>query len=108
MGKGDYLGEFEIVVLLAVARLGDDAYGMTIRMEIEERTGRGVSLGTVYNTLRRLQRKGYLASELGDPTPERGGKAKRFYALEPEGAEALERSRRMFERLWADLGEPLA
>lgn len=100
MPKGDYPGEFEVVVLLAVARLGDDAYGMTIRREIQETTGRDVSVPAVYVTLDRLEKKGYLASEMGEPTGERGGRAKRFYSLRPEGVEALETSRRMLGALW--------
>lgn len=109
MGKGEYLGEFELVVLSAIAALpAEDAYGMNIRMHIEERTGRGVSIGSVYATLRRLRRKGLVRSDLGDPTPERGGRAKRFFALEPAGAEALRQSREMFGTLWRDLPEALS
>ncbi len=100
MATGDYPGEFEVVVLLAVARLGDDAYGMKIRREIEATTGRNVSVPSVYVTLGRLEKKGWVTSELGEPTEERGGRAKRFYALLPEGAEALETSRQMLEALW--------
>ena len=74
MGKGDYLGEFEMVVMLTLGRLGARAYGMTIRLEIEERTGRSVSIGAVYTTLRRLQRKGFVSSALGEPSPSRGGR----------------------------------
>ena len=106
MTKRDYLGEFEMVVMLSLLHLGDDAYGMTIRLDIEERTGRSVSIGAVYTTLRRLQRKGYVTSELGTPSPSRGGRAKKFFRLEPEGREALERSREMFARLWSDVPEP--
>lgn len=100
MGKGDYPGEFELVVMLALARLGQRAYGMTIRLEIEERTGRTVSIGSVYATLRRLEDKGLVRSMLGEPTASRGGRAKRFFALTAPGRKALERSRRMFARLW--------
>lgn len=103
MGKGEYLGEFELVVLLALARLDDDAYGMTIRLEIEQQTRRAVSIGAVYATLRRLENKGYIASALGDPTAARGGRAKRYFTLEPVGARALQRSRAMFDRLWSGL-----
>ena len=100
MGKGDYPGEFEMVVMLALLHLGDRAYGMTIRLEIEERTGRSVSIGAVYTTLRRLQRKGFVSSQLGEPSPSRGGRAKKYFTLEPEGLEALRRSREMFASLW--------
>ena len=108
MGKGDYLGEFELVVLLTLLHLGEDAYGMTIRVEIEERTDRPVSIGAVYTTLRRLERKGLVASQLGAPSPSRGGRAKKFFRLEPAGLEALERSRAMFNRLWEGVSAPLA
>jgi len=107
MGKGDYLGEFELVVLLTLARLGDDAYGMRARLEIEETTGRAVSIGAVYATLNRLEEKGLVASDLGEPSAERGGRAKRYFALTVAGAEALERARDMFSRLWGDLPERL-
>jgi DNA-binding PadR family transcriptional regulator len=106
--KGDYLGEFELVVLLTLLHLGEDAYGMTIRVEIEERTERPVSIGAVYTTLRRLERKGLVVSELGAPSPSRGGRAKKFFRLEPAGLEALERSRAMFNRLWEGVPAPLA
>jgi DNA-binding PadR family transcriptional regulator len=108
MGNRDYLGEFELVVMLTLLRLGDEAYGMTIRVEIEERTGRPVSIGAVYTTLRRLERKGLVTSELGEPSPSRGGRAKKFFKLEPAGLEALERSRAMFARLWEGVPERLA
>jgi DNA-binding PadR family transcriptional regulator len=108
MGNRDYLGEFELVVMLTLLHLGDEAYGMTIRVEIEERTERPVSIGAVYTTLRRLERKGLVASQLGEPSPSRGGRAKKFFRLEPAGLEALERSRAMFARLWEGVGAPLA
>ena len=100
MGKGDYPGEFEMVVMLTLYHLEEDAYGMTIRLEIEERTGRPVSIGAVYTTLRRLQAKGLVSSRLGAPSPSRGGRAKKYFALEPGGQQALQRSREMFARLW--------
>lgn len=106
MGKRDYLGEFEMVVMLTLLHLGDGAYGMTIRLEIERRTGRSVSIGAVYTTLRRLHRKRYVSSRLGEPSPSRGGRAKKYFSLEPEGVEALQRSREMFARLWDDVPEP--
>ncbi len=105
MAKGDYLGEFEMVVMLALFRLGERAYGMTIRLEIEERTGRSVSIGAVYTTLRRLQRKGFVSSALGEPSPSRGGRAKKYFTLEPDGLDALQRSREMFASLWTDVPE---
>lgn len=101
--KGNVLGEFEQVVLLALARLGQDAYGMAIRNEIEQRTARDVTIGSLYSALDRLERKGYVSSSLGDPTPARGGRAKRFYCLEVPGVHALNRSKDMFDRLWEGL-----
>ena len=87
----DWLGEFEQAVLFAVAHI-DEAYGATIRDEIERRTGRQVSAGAVYTTLGRLEDRGYLTSWWGEPTSERGGKRKRHFRLQPEGREALDRS----------------
>jgi DNA-binding PadR family transcriptional regulator len=93
-----WLGEFEQAVLFAVAQL-DDAYGATIRDEIERRTGREVSAGAVYTTLDRLERRGLLTSRWGEPTAERGGKRKRHYALKPAGREALDRSWRAMQAM---------
>lgn len=100
MGKGDFLGEFEQVVLLAVARLEGEGYGVSVRREIERRTGRDVTVGSVYATLARLEAKGLLVSWEGDPTPRRGGRARRHFRILPAGAEALEASRGMMERMW--------
>ena len=101
------LGEFEHVVLLAVLRLGESAYAVPIRDEIERRTGRRVSRGSVYVTLDRLETKGYLRSWLADPTAERGGRAKRFYALRPRAVSALKESRRALIEMWRGLDEVL-
>jgi len=101
------LGEFEHVVLLAVLRLGDSAYAVSIRDEIERRTDRRVSRGSVYVTLDRLETKGYLQSWLADPTAERGGRAKRFYALRPRAVSALKESRRALIEMWRGLDEVL-
>lgn len=87
----EWLGEFEQVVLFAVAQV-DDAYGATIREEIERRTSRQVSAGAIYTTLDRLEARGLLTSWWGEPTPERGGKRKRHFKLKPAGREALTRS----------------
>jgi DNA-binding PadR family transcriptional regulator len=100
MAKGDYLGEFEHVVLLAVARLRGEGYGVSIRKEIERRTGREVSIGAVYATLDRIEDKGLLESRDGDPTPVRGGRSKRHFRMLPAGARALEASRAMLDRMW--------
>ena len=86
------LGEFEKAVLLALVRLRDNAYGVTIRQELTKRLDRDVAIGAVYTTLSRLEEKGYVSSNIGDPTPERGGRSKRYFRLEAPGAEALDRS----------------
>jgi PadR family transcriptional regulator PadR len=103
MSRSEFLGEFEQVVLLTVARLGEGAYGMAIRQEIEDRARRRVAIGSVYAALDRMERKGYVSSEVGDPTPVRGGRAKRFYTLRPPGAEVLRRSHELLEGLWDGL-----
>ncbi len=102
------LGEFEQVVLLAILRLGDEAYAVSVRDEILQCTGRDVSRGSIYITLDRLETKGYLKSRLADPTPERGGRAKRYYALRPRAVEALKESRRALVALWRGLEGVLA
>ena len=100
MPKGEALGEFEHLILLAVLRLKGDAYGMRVRREIEERTGREVTIGAVYATLDRLAEKGMVRSALSDPTPERGGRAKRCYRLEALGERALQESAVAAKRIW--------
>ena len=100
MGKGDYLGEFEQLVLLALVRLGKSGYGMTVRRELEATSGRSVSIGSVYTTLDRLETKGLLASTHGDPEPVRGGRARRTFEVKPEGLIALARSRDLLAKMW--------
>jgi PadR family transcriptional regulator PadR len=95
----DRLGRFEELVLLALVRLRENAYGVTIRREIADRTGRDVSFGAVYTTLDRLERKGYVLSRMGDPTPERGGRAKKYFRLEAPGIRALNESRETVARM---------
>ena len=99
MGEKGFLGEFELVVMLAVLQAGEGAYAVGVRRVIEERTGRRVSRGTVYVTLNRLERKGLLSSSLSPPTPERGGKAKRIFRLRPGGIEAVRASRSMLRAM---------
>jgi DNA-binding PadR family transcriptional regulator len=101
--RSDSLGAFEQAVLLALAQLGQGAYGVPIRREIEARTGRLVSIGALYTALERLERKGLVSSTMSDPTPERGGRSKRVYQLRPAGAEALRQTRALLERMWAGL-----
>src|SRR5229473_3021995 len=96
MGR-EYLGEFEQIVMLAVLRLGDEAYGVPIRSEIEQRTGRSVTIGALYATLDRLESKGYIHSWFADPTPQRGGRSKRYFRMLPEGVDALNRSKEMVD-----------
>lgn len=103
MPAHEHPGEFEQIVLLALLRLGQQAYGVPIRREIEARTKRSVSIGALYRTLDRLEAKGFVRSWTGDPTPERGGRAKRFFRVEPLGLKALRRTKELLERMWQDL-----
>jgi len=100
MGERSQLGDLEELVLLAVLRLGDSAYGATIREELREEARRSVSISTVYVTLMRLEEKGLARSWMGEPSGERGGKAKRYFAVRPEGMEALRTTREVRDRLW--------
>lgn len=92
MSKEKNLGEFEMLVLAALIRLGTESYGVAIRKEIEARAGRSVAIGALYTTLSRLEDKGYVSSRIGEATAERGGRAKRYYEVEPLGRERLEKS----------------
>ncbi|HSM61834.1 MAG TPA: helix-turn-helix transcriptional regulator [Longimicrobiales bacterium] len=103
MPRGEFLGEFEQLVLLAVARLGEGAYGMSILDELRARADTEPAVASIYAALDRLERQGLVRSSLGQPTSERGGRAKRFYALEPSGALALERTRSRLAALWDGL-----
>jgi DNA-binding PadR family transcriptional regulator len=98
------LGEFELIVLLAVLQLGEHAYPVPVRHEIVRRTGRDVARGAVYITLDRLSRKGYLRSWLGDATAERGGRPKRYFAITSKGSRALRESLAALERMREGLG----
>ena len=99
MSRGEYLGEFEQLVLLALVRLGEGAYGLSVRRELVDRAGREVAIGAVYATLDRLEQKGLVASALGEPTAERGGRAKRHFRLTGEGSKALKRSQAAMARM---------
>jgi PadR family transcriptional regulator len=99
MPRGDFLGSLEQIVMLAVMRLGTNAYGMTVRREIEERTGREISIGAVYATLERLEAKGYVSSFTGEPTAERGGRAKRHFEIEAAGHLALNASQNALKNM---------
>ena len=107
MAKGDYIGEFEFLVLLAVLRLNDDAYGMRVRREIAERTSRDVTIGAVYATLDRLEEKGLVGGRMSNPTPERGGRAKRWFHLTGAGIAAVNRARRESESMLDGLVFPV-
>jgi PadR family transcriptional regulator PadR len=97
------LGEFEQLVLMAVVRLDDEAYGATIRREIETRTARRLSISAVYTTLDRLQHKGLVRSWIGEPTAERGGRRRKYFAMEPAGARALRAAYRAYTGMAAGL-----
>ena len=94
-----FLGPFEHLLLLALARLGDDAYTASIRAFLEDATERTVSPGAIYTALNRLERRGFVSSRFGDPTPERGGKRKKFYRLETPGASAVRDAQQQLARL---------
>lgn len=93
------LGEFEQLILLAILRLRDNAYGVTIRAELADRAGRTVAPGALYTALERLETKGLIASRMSDPTPQRGGRAKRHVKVTAAGMEALTRALQAYERL---------
>jgi DNA-binding PadR family transcriptional regulator len=101
---GDGLGEFEQLVLLALVRLGDEAYGVTVHEQLEGRAGRDVALGAVYKTLARLEAKKLVTARLGEPTAERGGRRKRYYNVTAQGRRALARSLAAIQRMTAGLG----
>lgn len=98
--KGTNLGELEEIILLVVANLFDNAYGILIAGEVEEKCNRSITISTVHNVLQRLQEKGYLESRYSEPTKERGGKRKLLFRVTAEGQAALETVKEMRERLW--------
>jgi DNA-binding PadR family transcriptional regulator len=100
----DHLGRFEHLLLLAVLRLGEeDAYGMTIRRELARHTGREIAVGAIYTALARLETRGLVESKLGEPTAERGGKAKRFYRVLPAGKKAVAKAQSILLGLARDV-----
>jgi PadR family transcriptional regulator len=101
----DYLTDFELMILLAILRVGDEAYGVPIAHEIEHTGRRSVVLGAVYAALDRLETTGLIASTLGDPTPARGGRAKRFFRVTSSGVKAVKQTRRALTRLWEGIGQ---
>jgi PadR family transcriptional regulator PadR len=100
MAKHEFLGSFELLVLLALIRLGEDAYGVPIAEAIEESSGREVAQGSVYITLDRLERKGLVSSTLGEPTSERGGRAKTYFRVTAKGLREVRQARRTLINLW--------
>ena len=107
MGREGYLGEFEQMLLLAVMRLGDDAYGVRLMEELESRVGRRVSRGSVYVTLDRMEAKGWIVSEMSGARSERGGRPRRVVRVTAEGLRALRKSRAALLTLWDGLEEAL-
>jgi DNA-binding PadR family transcriptional regulator len=103
MGRHEALGEFEQAVMLAIWRLGEDAYGVTIRRDIEARMGRSVAVGALYTALDRLERKGLIRSTTSEPLPQRGGRSRRQVAVTAAGVAALKRAHEAMQRLWSGL-----
>jgi DNA-binding PadR family transcriptional regulator len=103
MSKGNFLAEFEIYMMLALSRLGDDAYGVSIRQEIEGRTGRPVSIGAVYETLARLGDKEFVTFRISDPLPVPGGRSRKYFRLTANGERALRHSASMMFRMMEGL-----
>jgi DNA-binding PadR family transcriptional regulator len=103
MGRASSLGTFDLMVLLALLRVGEDAYGVPISREIEQRSGRTVALATLYATLTRLERNGLISSSLGEPTRARGGRAKRYFRVTARGLRAVRETQRAFTSLWTGI-----
>ncbi|HWE52368.1 MAG TPA: PadR family transcriptional regulator [Bryobacteraceae bacterium] len=103
MARRSFLGEFELMVLLALIRLGDDAYGVPISRELEQHLGREVALGSVYAALERLEEKGLASSRLGEPTADRGGRAKRYFRVTEDGLKEVRATQRALVSLWKGL-----
>ena len=103
MRRRDYLGSFELMVLLAVLRLDEDAYGVPVCAELETETGHEVAVASVYAALQRLEDKGLVASWFGDPTPERGGRAKKFFKVTGKGLREVRNTQRTLTRLWRNV-----
>jgi PadR family transcriptional regulator PadR len=100
MPKREFLGGFELLVLLALIRLGDEAYGVPISEAIEESSGKDVAIGSVYITLERLESKGLVSSRLGEPTAERGGRAKTYFKVTAKGLRQVRNAQRTLISLW--------
>jgi PadR family transcriptional regulator, regulatory protein PadR len=96
-----YLGEFEELVLLTIASLGNEAYGVSIQQDIETRCKRSISIGALHSTITRLEEKGFLKSWLGGATQERGGRSKRYYEITPAGKKAVTENKSLRDELWS-------
>ena len=99
----DYLTDFELMILLSILRLGDEAYGVPIAREIETTGGRSVVLAAVYAALDRLEANGLVSSSVGEPTPERGGRAKKFFDVTPAGLRAVRQTQQALTNLWSGI-----
>jgi DNA-binding PadR family transcriptional regulator len=99
MARTQSLGDYEQLVLLAILRLGNVAYGVSIRTEIETRAGRSTSSGALYTTLERLEDKGFVSFRVGDPSPKRGGRAKRHYRVTSAGQKAVTQSQLAYQKM---------
>jgi DNA-binding PadR family transcriptional regulator len=106
MREHSYLGEFELMILLTIFRLGDEAYGVPLSREMAILRGRDVSIGSVYATLDRLEIKGLIASSMGESTPERGGRAKRYFRVTEQGLRSVHETRNVLSKLWKSLPSP--
>lgn len=103
MDKEKFLGEFEQFLLLAILRLGDNAYGSTIRQLLADSISRDVTIGALYTTLERLEKKGLVESRMGESTSERGGRAKKYFKVSAQGQAALKRSKQALSNMWQGL-----
>lgn len=106
MPKPNYLGEFELMLLLTIARLGEEAYGVPLARELTATRGRDVAVGSVYAALERLEEKGLISSTLGESTPERGGRAKRYFRITDQGLRSVHETREVLNKLWRSLPSP--
>lgn len=104
---GPTLGSLELAVLLAVARLGDDAYGLGVRRDVSERLRRDYSVGAIYTTLQRLEDKGFITSHASEPVAKRGGRSRRQFRINAAGRRALDRARRVAASVWTNFGSPV-
>lgn len=101
--KDKFLGEFEQFLLLSILKLGDEAYGATIRQLLADKIERDVTIGALYTTLDRLEKKGFITSKMGEATNERGGRAKKYFRVSALGEQALKRSKQALQVMWQDV-----